>query len=271
MSSQHRYRVAQMRIRVNEAGDDYRVLHSYGSSTSETLVIKVELLGKLRYPDAIAKLDAFLSRTRTPWLVRHDDAYLLDLPVVLGLDSTLGGPEWATSWALATAEVETELHGDAFLARGTFYTTDFIFSIDREHALKFERQRIFLSHKGADKSRVRGFAELLREIGFDPWLDEDAMPAGTQPNRGISHGFQQSCAAVFFVTPSFLDKGYLSTEIDYAVAEYQRRDGQFTIITLVLRDNPDESVTIPVLLQNYIWKEPMMLRQAPRDRPETMI
>ena len=40
--------------------------------------------------------------------------------------------------------------------------------------------RVFLSHRGKDKELVRKFKRILELLGFDPWLDEDAMPAGTK-------------------------------------------------------------------------------------------
>ena len=47
--------------------------------------------------------------------------------------------------------------------------------------------------------------ETLEELGYEPWLDDDAVPAGTLRERGLLQGMQASCAVVFFVTPSFKD------------------------------------------------------------------
>ena len=58
--------------------------------------------------------------------------------------------------------------------------------------------KIFLSHKGADKPMVREFKKTLEELGFDPWLDEDAMTAGTELERAILQGFKN------FALPYFL-------------------------------------------------------------------
>jgi hypothetical protein len=44
---------------------------------------------------------------------------------------------------------------------------------------------------------------MLQELGFDSWLDEEAMSAGTELERGILRGFKDSCAALFFITPNF--------------------------------------------------------------------
>lgn len=118
------------------------------------------------------------------------------------------------------------------------------------------RQRIFLSHKGADKPIVNRFFETLKAIGFDPWLDEMDMPAGTELDRAILHGFQESCAAVFFITPNFRDERYLRTEINHAVREFQARPERFRIITLVFTDDNGNSGTVPDMLSNYVYKAP---------------
>jgi hypothetical protein len=71
--------------------------------------------------------------------------------------------------------------------------------------------KIFLSHKSADKPLVRQYKHLLVELGFDPWLDEDAMQAGAELERSLLKGFADSCAAVFFVTPNYKDENYLAS------------------------------------------------------------
>ena len=83
--------------------------------------------------------------------------------------------------------------------------------------------KLFLSHKSSDKSKVREYKKTLEEMGFDVWLDEDAMPAGTQLHRGILQGFKDSCAAIFFVTPDYVDEGFLETEINYAIDEKMKK------------------------------------------------
>ena len=40
-------------------------------------------------------------------------------------------------------------------------------------------KKIFLSHKSSDKNLVLDFKETLDLLGYETWLDEDAMPAGT--------------------------------------------------------------------------------------------
>lgn len=122
--------------------------------------------------------------------------------------------------------------------------------------METEAKKIFLSHKGLDKSLVRQYNQLLRTLGYDAWLDEDAMPAGTPLERGLLQGMQESCGVVFFITPSFKDEGFLETEINYAIAEKRDKGDKFSIITLQFSDSNGNKGVIPKLLKQYVWKEP---------------
>jgi hypothetical protein len=127
--------------------------------------------------------------------------------------------------------------------------------LKHEQAMGLASMKVFLSHKGVDKEMVRRFERLLRELGFDPWLDEDAMPAGVQPDRAIQDGFRNSCAAVFFVTPDFKDEKWLATEIEYARTEKREKGDRFAVITLCLSKDSKKG-DVPALLKNFIYKEP---------------
>jgi hypothetical protein len=124
------------------------------------------------------------------------------------------------------------------------------------YSLGLITMKIFLSHKGADKPKVREFKKTLQSIGFDPWIDEDAMPAGAKLERSLLQGFKDSCAVVFFITENYADEGYLATEVEYAVAEKRKKGDKFSIITLVYKQDAQNKVQVPELLQPYIWKEP---------------
>ncbi|MGP5547425.1 toll/interleukin-1 receptor domain-containing protein [Psychrobacter alimentarius] len=114
---------------------------------------------------------------------------------------------------------------------------------------------VFLSHKSDDKSLVREIALTLSSIGYSPWLDEDKMKAGANLERSIRSGFENSCAAVFFITPNFKDEGYLASEIDYAIAEKREKGDKFVIITLLIPDDKGSYGEVPRLLKSYVWKE----------------
>ena len=139
-----------------------------------------------------------------------------------------------------------------------------------------DRKSIFLSHRGSDKKMVLEYKEVLEELGYKPWLDDEAMPAGTLLERGLLEGMQESCAVVFFITADFKDAGFLETEINYALTEKRKKGDEFAIITLVLDDfgeKRDIESVVPPLLQQFVWKRPRnqiqalkeMLRALPKD------
>ena len=133
-----------------------------------------------------------------------------------------------------------------------------------EHYMGLAPMKLFLSHKGADKATIREYKKLLEELGLSPWLDEDAMSAGTELERGILRGFEESCAAIFFVTPNYKDENYLATEIDYAIAEKRKKGSKFAIVTLVFNVDGQKG-SVPALLTRYVWKEPTSELEAIRE------
>lgn len=145
----------------------------------------------------------------------------------------------------------------------------------KEQEANMEGKRIFLSHKGSDKKMVLEYKGILEELGYSPWLDDEAMPAGTAIERGLIKGMEESCAVVFFVTANFEDAGFLETEINYALAEKRKKGSAFSIITLVFDEPDGESdidLVVPTLLRQYVWKQPRGqlhgLREILRALPE---
>ena len=104
------------------------------------------------------------------------------------------------------------------------------------HGRRSAPRKIFLSHKSKDKHLVRDFKATLQALGLEPWLDEEAMAAGANLERSLLQGFKDSCAVVFFITPNYVDDGFLATEVDYAIKEKRAKGDKFAIIIL---DFPD--------------------------------
>jgi hypothetical protein len=111
--------------------------------------------------------------------------------------------------------------------------------------------KVFLSHKSEDKPLVERYYRALKELGYEPWLDEPEMPAGVNLERGLLKGFKESCAAVFFITDNFKDEDYLASEIDYAIMQKREKARKFAIVTLRYTD----STAVPELLRPYIYKD----------------
>jgi hypothetical protein len=110
--------------------------------------------------------------------------------------------------------------------------------------------KIFLSHKNENKALVRTYYDALKLVGFDPWMDESDMVAGSNLHRELLQGFEESCAVVFFITEHFKDERYLATEIDYAIQEKLRKEKKFSIITLTYPG----AQPVPRILQSYIHR-----------------
>jgi len=108
--------------------------------------------------------------------------------------------------------------------------------------------KIFLSHKTVDKPIVEPFYNVLSSLGFQPWLDSKDMKAGDVLHREITQGFDESCAVIFFVTPSFKDERWLEREIDQAINRKIVRADKFAIITLAF-----EEAKVPRPLRDYLF------------------
>ncbi len=187
------------------------------------------------------------------WLRYYDGRWRIDLD---GLRNAFDFLRRYT-WLKGTMEIEPEIEQDATLRFGQKnFEWHVEFIIERAQVEMKRARKIFLSHKSKNKSLVRDFNDTLQILGFETWLDEEAMPAGTALDRGLLQGMQDSCAAVFFITPDFTDESFLATEIDYAVAEKREKDRRFAIITLVLADEKGNIGKVPDLLKRYVWKEP---------------
>jgi hypothetical protein len=137
-------------------------------------------------------------------------------------------------------------------------------NIQRRMEMEARPRKVFLSHKGADKDLAREIKKTLESLGYEPWLDEDALLAGQELDRSLLAGFKDSCAAVFLITPNFKDKGYLSTEVNYAMTEKRKKGDQFAIISLVFDGETKDTVAMPELLEQYVWKHPQNLLDALR-------
>lgn len=77
------------------------------------------------------------------------------------------------------------------------------------------------------------------------------MPAGSNLERELLRGFEESCAAVFFITGNFTDDRYLATEVDYAAIQKRKKGRKFAIITLRYSD----ASPVPGLLTPYVYRD----------------
>ncbi|AMQ05222.1 toll/interleukin-1 receptor domain-containing protein [Sporosarcina psychrophila] len=130
------------------------------------------------------------------------------------------------------------------------------FEMSKEEIMMKSPKKIFLSHKGSNKVFVKRYYDVLKTMGYEPWLDDEDMPAGSNLDRSIFKGFKDSCACIFFITPEFRDEDYLADEIDYAHSENRKKKEKFSIITLQFENEKGETGVIPELLERFVWKNP---------------
>lgn len=217
------------------------------------ILVQISLNEKLHKREAIKELNKLIDKSDVKWIRPVSHAYSFNLDLARSEISALMKYDWLRGMVNVLPEIEyeeTELFGEPStetIVRLCIYEEDFLLSQNR---------KIFLSHKGKNKPTIRQFNDTLRVIGFETWLDEDLMPAGTEFERGLLKGMQESCAAVFFITPDFVDKDFLATEIDYAISEKRKKKERFSIITMVLTGENGERGEVPDLLKRYVWKEP---------------
>ncbi len=229
------------------------------SDDAEGFLISFEMEPHATLPKALKALTKVVASGKIEWLFEDKEGWKLNLDRCFKQLSELRPHPWLKGTVTPLIEVETHQHPIFDDVRPT--TTLRIWVSEKEIQLS-QPQRIFLSHKGIDKPLVRQYFSVLQTIGFDVWLDEDAMVAGVSLERALLSGMRSSCAAVFFLTPNYVDENYLATEIDYAMAQKRQRGDQFSIITLLLAEESGRLPQIPDLLKQFVWKQPKNPLQA---------
>jgi hypothetical protein len=204
-------------------------------------------------PDRVDRDTALrLEQNCIDWLIKDRSRWTIDLDKMRRWATNVTDFHWATGVVQVIPKIQS--FGESSGHYLTFHLT--------EQYMKDARpRRIFLSHKGADKALVKEFHITLKLLGFDPWLDEDALAAGANLERALQQGMKESCAAVFFITKSYRDAGYLAAEIDYAIKEKRQKGDRFSIVTLLL----DQGAAVPELLTTYVYRQPVGNLEALRE------
>jgi hypothetical protein len=220
---------------------------------SDGFVLHFSLPGTLPMSRLHEAFRTVLDRAGISWIRPHRDVWEVDLDGARAeFDSTL-----KAEWIHGRVSIEPEVTNLASaLIGGTQHETRVALRFDREEVVVNQRNRIFLSHKGANKPLVKRYYKVLKELGFEPWLDEEDIVAGHTLHRELLGGMKASCAAVFFITPEFRDEKYLAHEIDLAMNERTARSSQFRIITLSIADQDGARGTVPEQLKSLVFKEP---------------
>lgn len=248
------------------AGGSHLQVSGYFDRT-KTIQIRFEFHEKIQERQVIKKIEEIIRAGQYHWLRHHGGLWEVDADILAQrIDPSYNPPAWfrgriTVQLACESSEIlpppRMGLDNKVLPPEPSFYKrfkTFAKFTIDEEIVNEQAPKKVFLSHKSLDKTMVRRYSNALKTMGFEVWLDEDAMPAGTSLERGLSSGFKDSCAAVFFITPNYVDKGFLETEIDYAIREKRAKGDRFSIIALVKRDEAGEQGEVPELLTKFVFK-----------------
>ena len=141
--------------------------------------------------------------------------------------------------AESAVEAATYLLNHSLLSKATFGPPD----------LK-RIKGVFLSHSSKDEEMVVRYYRILKEMGFQPWLDQMAISAGMDPARAIQRALNACDGCVFFITKNFRDEGWISSEVDFAVRRRIEVGDRFVLISIRF----DERVTVPDMLNSYAYK-----------------
>jgi hypothetical protein len=97
---------------------------------------------------------------------------------------------------------------------------------------------VFLCHCSEDKAPVREIDRLLKDSGFQPWLDEDDIFPARMWDKEIKRGLQSSHAVIVCLSKTFVRKeGYVQKELRYAIdLASEKLDGAVFLIPMRLED-----------------------------------
>lgn len=225
----------------------------------EGLHINFHFVGSLKEKQAVKIINNALQDNEVSWIRKKKNKWVVDIDKLYEEIPSLHRHEWLKGVVHPELEIDQR---EKTVFNKQQKETIVIFSITQEILEYSMPKKIFLSHKGENKPIVEDYFAVLKELGFTPWFDKDALVAGSSLERGLLSGMQESCAAVFFITPDFRDENFLATEIEYAISQKRKKKEKFAIITLVLSGQDGGKGVVPDILENYVWKEPKNNIQA---------
>lgn len=109
---------------------------------------------------------------------------------------------------------------------------------------------IFLCHASCDKPAVRRLYRLLRQDGFEPWLDEEDLLPGQVWESAIRNALRESDVVLVCLSQSAVTKkGFVQKEIRFALdAADEQPEGTIYIIPVKL-----EECRVPERLAQWQW------------------
>jgi hypothetical protein len=237
------------------------VFDCMGENDADEFVVRFTLPGRNAPSRLHVVFGEILRRAGIDWIRPSRHLWEVDL------DGARAAFEYFKSgWIRGCVNIEPEITDRTHSGYGkSSEETIIVLRFIREVVQLSQEVRIFLSHKGANKPLVSRFYDVLKELGFDPWLDREDIVAGDTVHRELLSGMKASCAAVLFITPEFRDEKYLAHEVNLAMNELTSRAGRFRIISLALEDDSGDRGNVPPILHTLAYKEPKSELEALRD------
>ena len=102
--------------------------------------------------------------------------------------------------------------------------------------------QIFLSRSGTNNEIIYDYKNLLDIIGYDIYFNDNHY-------FDLKEIFKYTKGAIFLLTENNIDDEKLIQEVELAILEKEKKDQDFTLITLVLDDT--ENTLIPIELTDH--------------------
>lgn len=112
-----------------------------------------------------------------------------------------------------------------------------------------QARHIFIVYSHKDRSVAKEIAGLLRDAGFDPWLDEEKLLPGQNWNRALSQAISKSGAALILLSENFYASQSTIKELDRVSSVILSRDKDVSPILPIRLD----SAEVPSRLAEIQW------------------
>lgn len=152
--------------------------------------------------------------------------------------------------AFATLYVFGEKSGIFFLNEETIviiafaasaYAAFFSLFISRRLERKRMSKRIFIIYSHKDKDKARDVTLMLREMGYNPWLDEEEIVPGQNWNKAIHQAIENSSVALFLASNNTQEKeSFVFNEVKAAREVLRAHDEAHSPIIPVLLEKEAE-------------------------------
>jgi hypothetical protein len=108
----------------------------------------------------------------------------------------------------------------------------------KQRAIRKAR-RVFIIYAKEDLEAAKKITELLKERGFEPWLDVDQIEAGQIWKNAIASALDESAMAIVLLSENFSRSTSAISELKQAISKMQSSDRNSSPIIPVKLDKAD--------------------------------